>query len=90
MPRIEINIRTGLVTEHEDAPLIPVSEPSNLEKLRQLDAENMLTQRNLREFILLTVQAVKQLNPALDLSVIPGVAKVVEVEAQAEALRAQL
>lgn len=69
---------------------LPVIEPTPAEQLAQLDTRNELTQRNLREFILLTVQAVKTLNPALDLSQIPGVAHVERVEAEAAVLRAQL
>jgi hypothetical protein len=60
-------------------------------QLQALDAENTLTQRNLRETIMLMNEAFKTVsNNALDLSAIPGVAKVYEVEAQAAALRAQL
>jgi hypothetical protein len=87
--RYEFNIETGETTEHDDSPATPqVVTPADL--LAKLDSSNALTQRNLREFILLTVQAVKTLNPALDLSQIPGVAKVAEVEAQAASLRVQL
>lgn len=60
------------------------------QQLAALDAENTLTQRNLREFILLTAAAVKSINPAVDLALLPGVAKVAEVEAAAFMLRAQL
>jgi len=59
--------------------------------LAELDAANALTQRNLRETIMLMSEAFKQATSgAVDLSQISGVAKVYEVEAQAEALRAQL
>lgn len=68
-----------------DQPLTP------LEKLQQLDAENALTQRNLRETIMLMTEAIKTVTQgALDLSQIPGVAKVFEVEAEAKTLREQL
>jgi hypothetical protein len=61
------------------------------DKLAALDAANTLTQRNLRETIMLMNEAFKTVsNNALDLSRIPGVAKVYEVEAQAAALRSQL
>lgn len=70
-------------------PYIP-SIPTIADKLTQLDIENTLTQRNLREFILLTAKAVQQLNPGLDLTQIPGVAKVVAVEMAASVLRSQL
>ena len=59
--------------------------------LAKLDAENTLSQRNLRETILLMSEAFKQLsNGALDLSVIPGVKRVKDVESQAAVLRSQL
>jgi len=68
-----------------------IVEPTPLQKLQQLDTENALTQRNLREVVLLMAEAFKQVtNGAVDLSAIPGVAKVYEVEAQAAVLRAQL
>lgn len=69
----------------------PEAPPTVQEKLAALDASNTLTQRNLRETIMLMSEAFKQATSgAVDLSQIPGVAKVYEVEAQAEALRAQL
>ena len=64
--------------------------PTTQDKLNALDSANALTQRNLREFILLTAQAIKATNPALDLTQIPGVAKVAMVEAEAAQLRAAL
>lgn len=61
------------------------------EKLAALDAENSLTQRNLRDTILLMAEAFKTLSGgALDLTQLPGVAQVAAVEAEAAALRAQL
>jgi hypothetical protein len=69
----------------------PVHGETVADKLGKLDAENQLTQRNLRETVMLMAEAFKTLSQgALDLSNIPGVAKVYEVEAQAQALRAQL
>lgn len=60
-------------------------------KLAQLDAENTLTQRNLRETIMLMSEAFKQVTGGvLDISSIPGVAKVYEIEQQAAQLRTQL
>ena len=58
-------------------------------QLARLDSDNALTQRNLRDFIMLTAAAIKAGQP-VDLTQIPGVAKVVAVEAQAAALRAKL
>jgi hypothetical protein len=72
----------------DDAPTLPLS-PREL--LAKLDADNALTQRNLREVILLMAEGFKQATGgALDLSQVRGVAIVAAVEAQAEALRAQL
>ena len=89
--RYEYNISTGEVTELPDLEPTPQPEPTPLELLQKLDAENALTQRNLRETVMLMNEAFKQLSGGtLDLSQIPGVAMVYEVEAQAAALRAQL
>jgi len=66
-------------------------EPTVQDKLAKLDAENALTQRNLRETIMLMAEAFKTVTGgAMDLSQIPGVAKVYEVEAKAANLRRQL
>ena len=71
------------------AASVPVATPKDL--LNKLDADNTLTQRNLRETIMLMNEAFKTISGgALDLGQIPGVAQVYAVEAQAEALRAQL
>lgn len=80
------------ITDEEAEALRPVPPPPTVQdQLAQLDAENALTQRNLRETVMLMAQAFKTLSGgALDLSAIPGVAKVFEVEAQAKALREQL
>lgn len=79
---------SGDFTIEADEPLIV---PTPIELLVKLDAENQLTQRNLRETVMLMAEAFKTVtNGAVDLSQIPGVQKVYEVEAQAQALRAQL
>lgn len=89
--RYETNLSTGEVTEHEDAPATPEAAPTAQDLLAKLDADNALTQRNLRETIMLMNEAFKTISGgALDLGQIPGVAQVYAVEAQAEALRAQL
>ena len=68
-----------------------IPAPTPIDLLNKLDAENQLTQRNLRETVMLMTEAFKTVtNGAVDLSAIPGVAKVYEVEAEAAALRAQL
>ncbi len=89
--RYEKNLITGEVTEHEDAPATPESAPTAQSMLNKLDADNALTQRNLRETIMLMNEAFKLVSSnSVDLSNIPGVAQVYAVEAEAEALRAQL
>jgi hypothetical protein len=88
--RYEKNLQTGEVTEHDDAPATaPLSTTQDL--LNKLDADNTLTQRNLRETIMLMNEAFKLVSSnSVDLSAIPGVAKVYAVEAEAAALRASL
>lgn len=72
-------------------PVDPPPVPTISELLAKLDTDNELTQRNLREFILLTTQAIKvATSGAVDLSQIRGVAMVATVEAQAAALRTKL
>ena len=80
------------ITAEEAEALRPVPPaPTAQDLLAKLDADNTLTQRNLRETVMLMAEAFKQVtNGAVDLSTIPGVAKVYEVEAEAAALRAQL
>jgi len=80
------------ITEEEAEALRPVPPPPTPQDLlNKLDADNTLTQRNLRETIMLMNEAFKMVsNNAVDLSAIPGVAKVYEVEAEAATLRAQL
>ena len=84
------NVSTGETIEIESvASAVPIPTPQ--EQLAQLDAANALTQRNLRETVMLMAEAFKQVtNGAVDLTNIPGVAKVYQVEAEAEVLRAQL
>ena len=80
------------ITEQEAEALRPVPPPPTVaQQLDALDAANALTQRNLRETVMLMAEAFKQVTGgADDMSTIPGVAKVYEVEAQAAVLRAQL
>ena len=80
------------ITDEEAEALKPVPpEPTTQDLLAKLDAENALTQRNLRETVMLMAEAFKTLSGGqLDLTTINGVAKVYSVEAEAEALRAQL
>lgn len=80
------------ISDEEIEALKPVpAPPTAKDLLDKLDADNALTQRNLRETIQLMTEAFKTVtNGAVDLSQIPGVAKVYEVEAQAQALREQL
>ena len=89
--RYELNLSTGETVEHDDAPPSPQTPLTAQDLLIKLDADNALTQRNLRETVLLMAEAFKTVtNGAVDLSAIPGVAKVYEVEAEAAALTAQL
>ena len=96
MKKIIINCETGVVdsvdlTPDEVQEISNRPAPTPEQQLDMLDAANALTQRNLRETVMLMTEAFKTVtNGAVDLSAIPGVAKVYEVEAQAEALRAQL
>jgi hypothetical protein len=80
------------ITDDEAEALRPKPpEPTAKDLLEKLDAENALTQRNLRETVMLMAEAFKTVtNGQVDLTTIPGVAKVYEVEAQAAALREQL
>ena len=80
------------ITAEEAEALRPVPPPPTAQDLlNKLDADNTLTQRNLRETIMLMNEAFKLVsNNSVDLSNIPGVAQVYAVEAQAAALRAQL
>ena len=80
------------ITDEEAEALKPVPPPPTVaEQLATLDADNALTQRNLRETVMLMAEAFKQItNGQVDLSAIPGVAKVYSVEQQAAELRAQL
>ena len=80
------------ITDEEAEALRPVPPPPTTQDLlNKLDADNTLTQRNLRETVMLMAEAFKTVtNGAVDLSAIPGVAKVYAVEAEAAALRAQL
>ena len=82
-----------LISSQGGAPVLidaPAPKPETpAMQLARLDSDNALTQRNLRDFIMLTAAAIKAGQP-VDLTQIPGVAKVVAVEAQAAALRAKL
>ena len=80
------------ITAEEAEALRPVPPaPTAQDLLAKLDADNTLTQRNLRETVMLMAEAFKTVtNGAVDLSAIPGVSQVYAVEAEAAALRAQL
>ena len=80
------------ITPEEAQALRPVPPPPTTQDLlNKLDADNTLTQRNLRETIMLMNEAFKLVSSnSVDLSAIPGVAKVYAVEAEAAALRVQL
>jgi hypothetical protein len=80
------------ITDKEAESLRPVPPPTTVQdQLAQLDADNALTQSNLRETVMLMTEAFKQITGGtLNLSSIPGVAKVYEVEAQAAILRGRI
>ena len=80
------------ITAEEAEALRPVPPaPTAQDLLNKLDADNTLTQRNLRETIMLMNEAFKLVSSnSVDLSNIPGVAQVYAVEAQAAVLRGQL
>ena len=80
------------ITDEEAEALKPVpAPPTTQDKLNALDSANALTQRNLRDTIMLMAEALKVVsNNAVDLTAIPGVAKVYAVEAEAAVLRALL
>jgi hypothetical protein len=83
----------GWVFDAFPAPVPPYTPgpPTVQDKLAQLDADNTLTQRNLREFILLTSEAIKRATGGLvDMAILPGVKNVMTVEAEASVLRGQL
>jgi hypothetical protein len=78
------------ITDEEAEELRPKPPPPTVQDhLNALDAANALTQRNLRDFIIRTTEALK-LGLPVDLTQIPMVANVAAVEAEAAALRAQL
>ena len=78
------------ITDEEAQALRPKPpEPTVQDQLNALDETYKLTQRNLRDFILLVTEAMKTGDP-IDLSVLPGVQVVAAVEAEAQALREQL
>lgn len=84
-------VRPGFIFENGEFFPAETKSPSAKDRLAALDAENTLTQRNLRETIMLMAEAFKQVSGGqVDLTQIPGVAKVYEVEGLAEALRSQL
>ena len=75
----------------DELAAIPSAAPTPIDLLNKLDADNTLTQRNLRETIMLMNEAFKLVSSnSVDLSNIPGVAQVYAVEAQAAVLRGQL
>ena len=98
MVKIEVNCATGEISkvpltaaEIAAVEAYAAQTPTAQDLLNKLDADNTLTQRNLRETIMLMNEAFKLVsNNSVDLSAIPGVAKVYAVEAEAAALRVQL
>ena len=98
MVKIEVNCATGEISkvpltaaEIAAVEAYAAQTPTAQDLLNKLDADNTLTQRNLRETIMLMNEAFKLVSSnSVDLSNIPGVAQVYAVEAQAAVLRGQL
>ena len=68
----------------------PSAKDITLAQIQAIESATPFTHRHLRDITDLMVQAIKQANPAVDLSQIPGIAAVAQVEAQIAALRSQL
>lgn len=84
-------LASALVPEGVTPAPLAVTEPTPAELLARLDADNVLTQRNLRDTIMLMSEAFRQISAgAVDFTQLPGVAKVYAVEEEAAVLRAQL
>jgi len=77
--------------EAEALRIAAIVPPTVQDQLAKLDAANALTQRNLRETVMLMAEAFKQVTGgAVDMTKLPGVANVYQVEAEAASLRAQI
>ena len=74
----------GAVCRIESQPRPPKAR-NPLQELQELDTKKALTQRNLREFIMLMAQALPALG--IDITQIKGIRDVIEVESQAVELR---
>ena len=86
-PEFKNWLSEGNTPEPADVPPPPTVQ----DRLTALDATNALTQRNLREALMLMTEAIKlATNNAVDLTTVPGIEKVYSVEAEAATLRAQL
>lgn len=79
-----MTLMTGAQVEAHRNPPAPV--PTPLQTLAKMDSDRALTQRELREFIVLTAYALKK-NAVVDLTAIPVVAKAVAIEADADIIR---
>ncbi len=66
--------------------------PKPKDELEKLDKENELTQRNLRDFMLVMVAALNRIQRGenIDLSQLKGIQDVMEVEAKAAEFRSQI
>jgi len=69
---------------------VPTTAQQTLAQIVAIEQATPFTHRHLRDITDLMVQAIKTANPAVDLSVIPGIAAVAQVEAQIAALRSNL
>jgi hypothetical protein len=86
----ELHSREYTQEEFDSLPIIPVKERVSQE-LASLERDHPLTQRALRELVMLVTSAFDQLSSGqLNLKALPGVIKVYEVENQAALLREKL
>jgi len=68
----------------------PTLAQQTLAQIIAIEQATPFTHRHLRDITDLMVQAIKTANPAVDLTQIPGIAAVAQVEAQISALRSNL
>ena len=92
--RTEINVSTGQVVELDDYPVIPPTPPTPqqaaLAQILAIEQANPFTHRHLRDAFDALTTVIAQVNPAYDLTKVPGFQAVAAVETQISALRTQL